>query len=63
MEARENLSLSQTDMFAQMQLKVLDISASALSLIEVEKRRISDYELAAIAEILDVDIDWLLGIK
>ncbi len=44
-----------------MQLAGIDISVPALSLLEGQKRPVSDIELNALADILNVSVDWLLG--
>ena len=38
----------------------MDINASALSKLEGQLRTVTDIELLAFAEILDVDVFWLL---
>ena len=38
-----------------------DALGHALSLLEGQKRPVSDIELAALADILNVSADWLLG--
>ena len=44
-----------------LQLAGIDISVPALSLLEGQKRPVSDIELNALADILNVSVDWLLG--
>lgn len=39
----------------------MEISHPALSLLEGQERPVSDIELKALAEILNVDVRWLLG--
>lgn len=39
----------------------IDLSVPALSLLEGQKRPVSDIELNALADILNVSVDWLLG--
>lgn len=46
---------------AKLQLAGIDISVPALSLLEGQKRPVSDIELNALADILNVSVDWLLG--
>ena len=43
------------------QVRGVDISGTSLSLLEGQKRPVFDYELAALADILKVDVNWLLG--
>lgn len=60
-EARHACKMKQIELLAKLQTAGIDISAPALSLLEGQKRPVSDFELAALAEILDVSVDWLLG--
>ena len=39
----------------------VDMSIPALSLLEGQKRPVSDIELNALADILHVSVNWLLG--
>lgn len=59
--ARKNLGMKQIELLAQLQLKGIDISVPALSLLEGQKRPVSDIELNALSDILNVSVDWLLG--
>ena len=49
------------DLLARLQTRGVAISTPALSLLEGQKRPVSDIELAALADILGVSADWLLG--
>ncbi len=60
-QARKALSMKQTELLAKLQLLGVDISIPALSLLEGQKRPVSDKELVALAEILQVSVSWLLG--
>lgn len=60
-EARTAQGLLQKDLLARLQVKGVDISLPALSLLEGQKRPVSDIELKALAEVLQVDVRWLLG--
>lgn len=60
-EARKALGMKQIELLAQLQLAGIDISVPALSLLEGQKRPVSDMELVALADILKVSVDWLLG--
>lgn len=62
-EARENLGMKQVELLSKLQTEGIDISVPALSLLEGQKRPVSDFELNALADILDVSVDWLLGRK
>ena len=39
----------------------MEISHPALSLLEGQERPVSDIEFKALAEILNIDVRWLLG--
>ncbi|MBQ8623251.1 MAG: helix-turn-helix domain-containing protein [Oscillospiraceae bacterium] len=59
-EARKALGMKQIELLAKLQLAGIDMSTPALSLLEGQKRPVTDIELKAIAEILNVSVDWLL---
>ncbi|MBR5572141.1 MAG: XRE family transcriptional regulator [Oscillospiraceae bacterium] len=59
--ARKKLGMKQVELLAKLQLAGVDMSVPALSLLEGQKRPVSDIELSALADILDVSVDWLLG--
>ena len=58
---RLELGLRQSELLARLQTRGVAISTPALSLLEGQKRPVSDIELAALADILGVSADWLLG--
>ena len=60
-QARLARGMKQTELLAQLQLAGVDLSVPALSLLEGQKRPVSDIELNALADILKVSPDWLLG--
>ena len=60
-EARLALGMKQVELLAKLQLAGVDMSVPALSLLEGQKRMVSDIELSALADILNVSVDWLLG--
>ena len=60
-EARQAQGMKQNELLAKLQLAGIDISSPALSLLEGQKRPVSDIELNALASILNVSVDWLLG--
>ncbi|WP_457789611.1 helix-turn-helix domain-containing protein [Anaeromassilibacillus sp. SJQ-5] len=60
-EARIAMGLTQNELMARLQIRGIDISASSVSLLEGQRRPVFDYELAALADILKVDVNWLLG--
>lgn len=60
-EARLALGMKQVELLTKLQLAGVDMSVPALSLLEGQKRMVSDIELSALADILNVSVDWLLG--
>lgn len=60
-EARNNLGMKQIELLKHLQLSGIDMSVPALSLLEGQRRPVSDIELNALADILNVSVDWLLG--
>lgn len=60
-EARERLGMKQIELLSKLQTAGIDISIPALSLLEGQKRPVSDMELNALADILQVSVDWLMG--
>lgn len=59
-ETRKKLGMKQKELLAQLQVRGVDMNSSGLSKLEGQIRFVSDYELLAIAEILDVSVMWLL---
>ena len=60
-EAREKLGMKQIELLTKLQTAGIEISIPALSLLEGQKRPVSDLELYELADILKVSVDWLLG--
>ena len=60
-EARKAQGMKQIELLTKLQLAGIDISSPALSLLEGQKRPVTDIELNALASILNVSVDWLLG--
>ena len=60
-EALSVAGMLQKDLLARLQVASVEISHPALSLLEGQKRPVSDIELKSLSEILNVDIRWLLG--
>lgn len=60
-QARPQLGMKQVELLAQLQLAGIEMSVPALSLLEGQKRPVSDLELNALADILHISADWLLG--
>ena len=59
--ARKRKKLSQEDLAAKMQLESIEISQKVISRIEKQERFVTDYELLIFAQVLNVNIYWLLG--
>jgi len=62
-EARTQQGMKQIELLAKLQVAGIEISVPALSLLEGQKRPVSDKELCALADVLNVSVDWLLGRK
>lgn len=60
-EARRRQRLTQSDFAARLQVAGIIIERDSISRIEIGTRFVADYELKAIAKILNVSVDWLLG--
>ena len=60
-QARLAMGMKQVELLAKLQLAGVDLSVPALSLLEGQKRPVTDIELAALADILHVSVEWLLG--
>ncbi len=52
--------MKQVELLARLQTRGTDISIPALSLLEGQKRPVTDIELAALSDVLGVSVDWLL---
>ena len=61
--ARQKKRLSQSELAAQMQVEGVVIERDSISRIEIGTRFVPDYELPVLARILDVSVDWLLGLE
>jgi len=59
--ARKKLGMKQKHLLAQLQVNGVDMNASGLSKLEGQIRYVTDIELVALADILNVSVDWLLG--
>ena len=60
-EARKAQGMKQKELLAKLQLAGIEMSTPALSLLEGQKRPVSDFELNALSEALGVSVSWLLG--
>lgn len=59
-QARQRRRLSQSELAAQLQVAGVIIERDSVSRIESGSRFVADYELKILAEILRVDVLWLL---
>lgn len=62
-ELRKKLGMKQKELLAQLQVHGVNVNASGLSKIEGQTRSVSDIELMAFAQILNVSVLYLLGIQ
>jgi len=60
-QRRRILGIKQKDLLTQLQIKGVDMNASALSKLEGQQRFVTDFELKALSEILNVPVTELLG--
>lgn len=62
-QRRKEINMKQVELLRKLQDKGIEFNASGLSKVEGQIRSINDYELVALAEILDVSVYWLLGLE
>ena len=62
-QRRKEIGMKQKDLLMQLQFNGVDLNASGLSKLEGQLRSVPDYELIALAKVLDVSVLWLLGIE
>ncbi len=60
-QRRKAIGMKQKDLLTQLQVRGIDLNASGLSKLEGQFRSINDYELVALADVLGVSINWLVG--
>ena len=58
--SRKGLGMKQTELLAQLQVRGVDLNASGLSKLEGQIRYVTDMELLALSDILNVSVMWLL---
>lgn len=58
---RKEIHMKQKDLLTQLQIKGIELNASGLSKLEGQLRFVTDFELKALSEVLDVPVDVLLG--
>lgn len=62
-ERRRAIGMKQKDLLTQLQIRGVDLNASGLSKLEGQLRSVCDTELIALAEVLNVSVNWLLGLE
>ena len=62
-EARCRMRLTQSDLAARLQLGGIIMERDSVSRMEIGTRFVADYELRELARILQVSVDWLLGVE
>ncbi|MDP4093575.1 MAG: XRE family transcriptional regulator [Bacillota bacterium] len=53
--------ITQLDLLARLAVRGIELEKTAISKIEAKTRPVSDIELVAIADALNVQVMWLLG--
>ena len=59
---RKEIGMKQKDLLTELQKLGVSLNSSGLSKLEGQIRKVSDVELVALAKILNISVDWLLGI-
>lgn len=59
--ARRESGISQAELAARLQILGISVDRSAIAKIETDRRPVSDFEIAAISKILNVQIEWLFS--
>ena len=62
-QARKQQGIKQKELLAQLQVNGVDMNSSGLSKLEGQLRLVTDFELVALSNILNVSIEWLLGLE
>ena len=62
-EARCKYRITQSELAAKLQIAGSIIERDSISRIEIGTRFVADYELRELAKILNVSVNWLLGIE
>ena len=60
-EIRKRKGIKQKELLAQLQVRGVDMNASGRSKLEGQIRYVTDIELLALADILEVSLDYLVG--
>lgn len=62
-QRRKEINMKQKDLLTQLQIRGIDLNTSGLSKLEGQFRSVYDTELVALAEVLGVSVNWLLGLE
>jgi transcriptional regulator with XRE-family HTH domain len=62
-QRRKELGMKQKELLTALQIEGIEMNASGLSKLEGQIRKVSDYELVALAKILSVSVNTLLGLE
>ena len=60
-QVRKRKGMKQKELLAHLQVNGVDMNSSGLSKLEGQIRFVTDIELVALADILGVSVDYLLG--
>lgn len=60
-QTRRLRGLKQKELLSQLQIRGIEMNSSGLSKLEGQTRCVTDIELLALADILEVSVDYLLG--
>jgi Helix-turn-helix. len=58
----KNNNLTQQELSAKLETLAVYIDRASISKIEQQKRIVTDIELVALSQVLNVSVNWLLGI-
>lgn len=61
--ARLKNNMTQKELSVQLEILAVYIDRASISKLEQQKRIITDIELVALSKILNVSVDWLLGLE
>lgn len=62
-QRRKEIGMKQKELLELLQQNGVELNASGLSKMEGQIRSVLDYELVALAKVLNVSVLWLLGIE
>ncbi|ODM26956.1 XRE family transcriptional regulator [Clostridium sp. Bc-iso-3] len=60
--ARLKNNLTQQELSTKLETLAIYVDRASISKIEQQKRIITDFELVALSQVLNVSVNWLLGI-